>query len=59
MTVKQLIQFICPKCKKQLVWANETAIVYCKKCDRWVRFHDIKESNPAKMDPERDQLSLF
>lgn len=59
MVTRQLILFTCPKCRRKLVWANETAIVYCKKCDRWVRSVDIKEVTPVKMDAENDQLTLF
>ncbi len=57
----KLMEFICPKCKKSLTWANQTAIVYCKRCDKWVRAKDIKEVNPARMDAEGDnnQLTLF
>ena len=57
----KLMEFICPKCKKSLTWANQAAIVYCKRCDKWVRAKDIKEATPARMDAEGDnhQLTLF
>jgi hypothetical protein len=57
---KQLmIQFICPKCNKELAWAYEYASVYCRVCDRWIRAGQLKRTNPAKVDPDQDQMVLF
>ncbi len=57
---KQLmIQFICPKCNRELAWAYEYASVYCRVCDRWIRAGQLKRTNPAKIDPDQDQLILF
>jgi len=56
---KLMIQFICPKCKRDLAWAYETASVYCRPCDRWVTAEQLKDINPAKIDPNQDQLLLF
>jgi len=55
----QLILFTCPKCNRQLVWAAESATIYCKKCDRWITAKELKEKNPAKIHPEHDQMILF
>jgi tRNA(Ile2) C34 agmatinyltransferase TiaS len=54
----RLILFTCPQCGKELAWAGEASLVYCKKCDQWIKATDIK-SNPAKMDPKTGQLILF
>jgi len=56
---KLMIQFICPKCNRDLVWAYENASVYCRTCDRWVRADQMKRINPAKIDPNKNQLFLF
>jgi hypothetical protein len=56
---KLMIQFICPKCNRELAWAYEYASVYCRVCDRWIRAGQLKRTNPAKIDPEQDQLILF
>jgi endogenous inhibitor of DNA gyrase (YacG/DUF329 family) len=56
---KLMIQFICPKCGRDLAWAYEKASVYCRSCDRWIRAREMKTINPAKSDPEQDQLQLF
>jgi len=57
--MKNLIEFTCPKCKKLIAWANESASVYCKDCDEWIQAKDLKNMNPAKIDPNTDQLLLF
>jgi transcription elongation factor Elf1 len=59
MTKKLMIQFTCPKCDRELAWAYEHATVYCRSCDRWVKASEIKRVNPAKIDPDKDQLTLF
>lgn len=59
MAKKLMIQFICPKCNRDLAWAYENASVYCRACDRWVRAGELKRINPAKIDPDQDQLILF
>ncbi len=56
---KLMIQFTCPKCGRDLAWAYENASVYCRACDRWIRAGAMKIINPAKIDPERNQLQLF
>lgn len=57
---KQLmIQFICPKCNRELAWAYEYASVYCRVCDRWIRAGQLKRTNPARIDPDKAQLILF
>ena len=56
---KLMIQFICPKCNRDLAWAYENSDVYCRVCDRWVRAVDLKRTNPAKIDPDQNQLILF
>lgn len=56
---KLMIQFVCPKCGRDLAWAYENATVYCRACDRWVRAAQMKDINPAKAEPERNQLRLF
>ncbi|MDT8899958.1 hypothetical protein [Anaeroselena agilis] len=56
---KLMIQFICPKCGRDLAWAYENASVYCRSCDRWIFAREIKNVNPAKIDPDQDQLQLF
>ncbi|MBP2656001.1 MAG: hypothetical protein H6Q73_3570 [Firmicutes bacterium] len=58
-TRKLMIQFRCPKCNRDLVWAYETASVYCRMCDRWIRASQLKKINPAKLDPDQAQLLLF
>jgi uncharacterized Zn finger protein (UPF0148 family) len=57
--LKLMIQFTCPKCGRDLAWAYENASVYCRACDRWVRAGQIKQINPAKIDPDHNQLRLF
>ena len=59
LTKKLMIQFTCPKCHRELAWAYETATVYCRSCDRWVAAAQMKEANPAKIDPDQRQLLLF
>ncbi len=55
-----LIQFICPKCGKELVWALETAKVQCNGCFTWVQAKDIKDKNKCKLsDDTSDQLTMF
>jgi len=56
---KLMVQFVCPKCNRDLAWAYEYASVYCRVCDRWIRVGEIKRINPAKINPEQDQLLLF
>jgi endogenous inhibitor of DNA gyrase (YacG/DUF329 family) len=56
---KLMIQFTCPKCGRDLAWAYEYASVYCRACDRWIRAAELKQINPAKADPDADQLVLF
>lgn len=56
---KLMIQFTCPRCGRELAWAYENASVYCRACDRWVLARQMREINPAKADPERNQLQLF
>lgn len=56
---KLMIQFCCPKCGRDLAWAYEKATVYCRGCDRWVRAAQLKNINPAKIDPDDKQLLLF
>lgn len=55
----ELFLFTCPKCKHQLAWANQTARVYCKACDKWVSLNQSEEESPVKLDPEQDQMLLF
>lgn len=59
MSKDEFIQFSCPKCHRPLVWARANALVYCKRCDRWVSQKQIKDENCALMDPEDRQLRLF
>jgi hypothetical protein len=54
-----MIQYICPKCGRELVWAYENVSVYCRACDRWVWARQMKTVNPAKIDPDHNQLQLF
>ena len=56
---KLMIQFTCPRCGRELAWAYESASVYCRACDRWIWAKEMKVVNPAKSDPERNQLQLF
>ncbi|MDR3560712.1 MAG: hypothetical protein P4N59_04625 [Negativicutes bacterium] len=56
---KLMMQFICPRCNRDLTWAYEYASVYCRVCDRWIKAAQMKRINPARIDPEKSQLLLF
>ncbi|MEG6585723.1 hypothetical protein [Dendrosporobacter sp. 1207_IL3150] len=58
--MNKLVEFICPTCDKQLIWAKESAKVLCNSCSDWVEFNDLK--NPRIIIEEVDeptQLTIF
>ncbi len=56
----RLLQFICPKCGKELVWTLETAKVQCNHCFKWIRAKDLKtEPKTISDDDKTEQLRLF
>ncbi|CQR71369.1 hypothetical protein SOV_17280 [Sporomusa ovata DSM 2662] len=52
-----LVEFICPLCSGPGIWAYPSAIIRCPYCTRWLTVKDVH--NPAKLDPESEQLILF
>lgn len=54
------VQFICPKCKRALVWAVPTVSISCPKCGTWVndknRLVDLGE---IYLPVDSEQLVLF
>lgn len=54
-----LVEFICPRCGKVLLWALENSEVQCNSCYRWIKFKDVKKPNPCKLDDKTEQLKMF
>jgi hypothetical protein len=56
----KLVEFICPECKKQLVWATVSSKVLCNGCSCWVDFNDLKNPNVLVVEvDEPQQLTIF
>lgn len=56
----RLLQFLCPKCGKELVWTLETAKVQCNKCFKWITAKDLKpESKTINSEDPGEQLTMF
>jgi len=55
-----LLQFICPKCGKELVWTLDKAEVQCNKCFKWIKAKDIKSKPKRISDNDKaEQLIMF
>lgn len=56
----KLVEFICPTCNKQLVWAKENSKVLCNVCFDWIELKDLKKPNVLLVEiDEPQQLSMF
>ena len=59
-----LVPFVCPKCRKEVAWANVTANVFCPACRCWLRpsgeiVRQLRFGNVKLPDVEYGQLNLF
>ncbi len=56
----RLIEFICPKCDKSIIWALPSCDVYCPTCGKLIKGSSIikKDKNPLSID-ESGQVQLF
>ncbi len=45
----QLIEFVCPHCHRHLIWTLINSEVYCSKCKKWIKFSNIANLNPARI----------
>lgn len=55
-----LVEFICPKCGKTLVWTLETAEVQCNKCFKLIKAKDFKTEPKTMNDSDQaEQLKMF
>lgn len=57
---KRLLEFICPKCQKSIVWAEENAKVRCRFCKKWIGKEEVIEKHFCLEEASGDmQLELF
>ena len=54
------VEFICPKCKNHLAWAQKSASMSCPKCGTWVNEKNrLSPPTEILMPIDSDQLVLF
>ena len=58
--MSELIEFICPKCKRSLVWTLEPFQVKCNKCSLWVKGSDLGlNAKRINIVDNPEQLEMF
>lgn len=59
--MEELAEFICPRCKKQLLWVIDKALVRCNTCFKTIQYKDLKSPNKCEISysEETEQLKLF
>ena len=56
-----LVQFICPKCGRRLLWAQAAAMVSCPACGKWVTYSNRRRDAGSEvyLPAGSDQTVLF
>jgi NMD protein affecting ribosome stability and mRNA decay len=57
--IPKLLEFVCPKCGRQLVWAPERSSVLCNGCYKWIYPKNLKSPKRVDIINNNEQIVMF